>query len=237
MTNWEDVFVTGIRQLGIEVLPDAKERMNAFLDLLLEKNKVMNLTAVTEKGEAISRHLIDSLAVLNAADLKGKKVIDVGCGPGFPGMPLKLYDLTFNITLLDSQNKRIDFLKEASEKLGIETDLICARAEDAAGNKSYREQFDIAVSRAVAPLNILCELALPFVKVGGMFLAMKMAGCEKELDEASKAIKTLGGEVAGYFDYRLPLGDLSFRIIKIEKKANTPVLYPRRFNKIKAKPL
>ncbi len=233
----EDVFDAGMKRFGLAVSPDAKRRMEAFLHILLEKNKVMNLTAVKDRDEAVSRHLVDSLAVLKAAGLCGKKIIDVGCGAGFPGMPLKLYDLSYDITLLDSQKKRIDFLGEACAVLGVAPRLICARAEEAACTASLRGQFDLAVARAVAPLNMLCELSMPFLKTGGLFLAMKMRDSGEELQNAERAIKLLNGEVSGFFDYTLPLTEAGYRIVRIRKTGDTPPAYPRRFSKIKSQPL
>ncbi|MDP4108795.1 MAG: 16S rRNA (guanine(527)-N(7))-methyltransferase RsmG [Bacillota bacterium] len=220
-----------------EITPEAESRLEAFLELVLEKNKVMNLTAVSDKNEARTRHLEDSLTLLQAADFKGKKIIDVGCGAGFPGMPLKLLDPCLDITLLDSQNKKIEFLKEAGEKLGVFPRLLCARAEEAAYLPELRGKFDIALARAVAPLGILCELTMPFLRQGGVFLAMKMKDSEEELKSAMNAVKTLGGTVDGFYDYTLAGEEIGRRIIIIAKSGDTPKIFPRRFSKIKSKPL
>lgn len=205
----------------------------AFGDALLEKNQVMNLTAITEP-EAVARlHFLDSLTLLDAAPFAGKTVIDVGCGAGFPGVPLKIAEPALSLTLLDSLGKRMKWLDETLSGLGIVADCVTARAEDFANER--RESFDIAVSRAVARLNVLLELCLPLVKPGGAFLAMKGAGAEEELAEAAHALEVLGGRVREVREY--PIGDAVHRVIVIDKRSSTPPQYPRRFTKIKRDPL
>ena len=205
----------------------------AFGDALLEKNQVMNLTAITEP-EAVARlHFLDSLTLLDAAPFAGKTVIDVGCGAGFPGVPLKIAEPALSLTLLDSLGKRMKWLDETLSGLGIEADCVTARAEDFANER--RESFDIAVSRAVARLNVLLELCLPLVKPGGAFLAMKGAGAEEELAEAARALEVLGGRVREVREYLI--GDAVHRVIVIDKRSSTPPQYPRRFTKIKRDPL
>ena len=213
------------------------ERFEQFLTMLLEKNEVMNLTAITDPEEAVRKHFLDSLAMFGAVPLSGKKVIDVGCGAGFPGLPIRLYDDMIDLTLLDSLGKRVEFLKETTDMiLGADkVNCVHARAEEYA--MQHRESYDVAVSRAVANLPMLAELCLPYVKVGGWFCPMKSTRSDEELAQAANAIKVLGGSVEGVYDYTIPGTDIVQRIIKIKKIKATPAKYPRRFAKIKQQPL
>ena len=205
-------------------------------ELLLEKNKVMNLTAITEPQDVAALHFLDSAALLTLAGFRGKSVVDVGTGAGFPGMPMKILEPSIHMTLLDSLGKRITFLQEVCEDLGL-TDVQCvhARAEEFAAE--HRQGFDFAVSRAVANLSVLCELCLPLVKVGGTFLSMKSVESDGELEQAEKAIRLLGGQVERTADYRIPGTEVTHRVIFIKKVAETPKKYPRPFAKIKKNPL
>ena len=209
-----------------------------YCDMLLETNEVMNLTAITEPHEVAIRHFADSVALLGVLDFSGKRVIDVGCGAGFPGLPLRLADSSISLTLLDALQKRISFLEDVCASLSI-TDVECvhARAEELAANKAYRESFDIAVSRAVADLSMLCELTLPFVKVGGAFVAMKAKDCDGELESAKNAISALGATFEGRIDYPLYDTGITHTALIIRKVSETPAKYPRRFAKIKSNPL
>ena len=216
----------------------AFSEFDKYSEMLLKTNEVMNLTAITDPEEVKIRHFADSLALLSLYDFSDKKVIDVGCGAGFPGLPLKLGEKSIRLTLLDSLGKRIDFLSEVCEEISLsEVECIHARAEEKAKEEGYRESYDIAVSRAVADLSMLSELTLPYVKVGGVFLAMKASDCEDELDRAKNAIKTLGGEVREIKEYKLHGTDITHKVIVIEKISNTPEKYPRRFAKIKSQPI
>ena len=218
-------------RLGLCLTEAQLAQFEAFGRALLEKNQVMNLTAITEP-EAVARlHFADCLTLLTAADLKGKAVIDVGCGAGFPGVPLKLAEPTIRLTLLDSLQKRVRWLDETLTAMGVQAECVAARAEEF----SAREQYDIAVSRAVARLNILAELCLPFVRVGGAFLAMKGAAAQEELAEAQSALRKLGGEVEAV--RRFDLGDAAHYVLVIRKCRPTPAAYPRRYSKIKQSPL
>ena len=203
---------------------------------LLEKNQVMNLTAITDPKDVAALHLLDSAAVLYHFPLKGKRVVDVGTGAGFPGMVLRILEPDFDLTLLDSLGKRIDWLSQVCNDMNLaRVDCVHARAEEFAGEN--RETFDVAVSRAVAQLDVLSELALPLVKVGGTFLAMKSVDSDKEIDRARGAIGQLGGRVAKTMDYQIPGTDVTHRLVIIEKVRPTPTQFPRPFAKIKKSPL
>lgn len=213
-------------------------RFEVFCTELLRTNEVMNLTAITEPREVAVRHFADSLALLGVIDFSGKRVIDVGCGAGFPGLPLRLARDDISLTLLDALKKRISFLEEVCRRLALsDVECVHARAEELAAKAEYRESYDIAVSRAVADLSMLCELTLPFVKEGGAFVAMKAAGCENELSAAANAISVLGGELEKRADYPLYTTGITHTALVIRKVRPTPEKYPRRFAKIKSKPL
>ena len=228
------ILEAGLPQVGAD--PGCIPALERFADLLLEKNQVMNLTAITEPEAVATLHLLDSLAVWQAADLAGKSLIDVGTGAGFPGLPLRLAHPEIRLTLLDSLNKRVEFLREVCSQLGL-ADVKCVhgRAEEFAAD--HREQFDGAVSRAVADLRVLSELCLPLVKVGGVFLSMKSTDCEEELNAAKGAIRALGGRTERVVDYPIPATDVVHRVIVIRKLSPTPARYPRRFAQIKKQPL
>ena len=210
--------------------------LTEYARLLLEKNAVMNLTAITDPSQVATLHFLDSLAVWQGADLAGKEIIDVGTGAGFPGVPLKIAHPDIRLTLLDSLNKRVDFLREVCDALSL-TDVTCVhgRAEEFAAG--HREQYDAAVSRAVANLRMLSELCLPLVKVGGVFIAMKSTECEEELEAAKPAIKLLGGKTERVVDYTIPTTDVVHRLVVIRKLSPTPAKYPRRFAQMKKQPL
>ena len=229
-----DILVKGLAQLGLPA--DAVPQLEAYAALLLEKNRVMNLTAITEPREVATLHLLDCAALLTMADLRGKRVIDVGTGAGFPGMVLRILEPDFDLTLLDSLGKRVDFLQEVCGALSLErVDCVHARAEEFAAG--HRQQYDIAASRAVANLNLLCELTLPLVKAGGQFLAMKSVSSDQEIDGARGAIGQLGGRIAAIRDYTVPETQVCHRLVVIEKVKDTPAIYPRSFARIKKAPL
>lgn len=206
--------------------------LTRYADLLAEKNQVMNLTAITDPAGVARLHFLDSAALLALADLRGKSVVDVGTGAGFPGLPLKILEPSIRLTLLDAQRKRVDFLREVCGELGLEdVECVHSRAEDFAG--THREGFDLAVSRAVAALPVLAELCLPLVKPGGLFLAMKSNKTDEEIEAAAPIIQTLGGEPPFVMDYRLPGSEAYQRIVTVLKARPTPPGYPRRWSKIK----
>ena len=224
----------GLSELGLDV--SRAETLERFSSLLLEKNNVMNLTAITEPDAVAQLHLLDSAALLPFVDLTGKTVIDVGTGAGFPGMPLRILKDDFDLTLLDSLGKRVNWLSEVCDELQLKrVACVHARAEEFA--MQHREQFDIATSRAVAQLSILSELCLPLIKVGGQFIAMKSVDTEDEIAAAKSAIKTLGGHIVKVEDYTIPTSDVVHRLVIVEKVSPTPRAYPRAFAKIKKAPL
>lgn len=214
------------------------EKFETYARVLVEWNEKINLTAITEPKEMAVKHFIDSLTVLKAVDIKNNSsIIDVGTGAGFPSVPLKIVRDDIKLTLLDSLNKRINFLNQLCIELDIKAETIHSRAEDAGRNQSYRESFDISISRAVANLPSLCEYCIPFVKKGGSFIAMKGKDGLAELEAAKNAIKLLGGKAGDENDY-ISLPDGEKRIIfVIEKTKSTPDKYPRRGVKINKEPL
>ena len=227
---------------AMDLLPQTPDRAPAQLAeygrLLLEKNQVMNLTAITEPERVAQLHMLDSAALLKGADFQDKTLIDVGTGAGFPGIPLKILVPSLQVTLLDSLNKRVDWLGQVCAQLGLEgIRAIHARAEEQALVKGFRDSFDFATARAVADLRLLCELCLPLVKTGGYFLAMKSVDSDVELKDAERAIRTLCGRVERSADYRIPGTEVIHRVIFIKKEAETPKKYPRAFAKIKKNPL
>lgn len=226
-----EILTAGLSELQIDS-PQAVDKLLEFSAQLLEKNKVMNLTAVTDPLEVVTRHFLDC-AVLSEYAAGQQQAIDIGCGAGFPGIPLALLtDVEF--LLLDSLKKRILWLSEMIEALAIpNARAVHARAEE----YGHREEFDLAVSRAVARLNILTELSLPFVKLGGRFIAMKADGCETEVEEAKQAITSLGGELEEVRTYTVPQTELRRCLVIVHKVRQTPKDYPRRFAKISARPL
>ena len=224
---------------GLEALSLPMEGIPALLrywELLAEKNKVMNLTAITDPAEAARLHFLDSAALLALADLRGKTVVDVGTGAGFPGLPLKILEPSIQLTLLDAQRKRVDFLREVCEDLGLEdVECVHGRAEEFAQQR--RESFDFAVSRAVAALPVLAELCLPLVKPGGQFLAMKSVDSNEELNAAGRAVNLLGGRLEKPADYSISGTNVPRRLVIMTKITETQKKYPRTFAKIKKNPL
>ena len=226
-------LVEGLPRLGLSLDEQRIDTLCAFGRAVTEQNKVMNLTAITEPEQVAKLHLLDSISLLTLEDLRGKKLIDVGCGAGFPGVPVKIACPEVSLTLLDSLGKRMNWLETVLPTLGIEARCITARAEEAVAG--CREQYDYATSRAVARLNILLELTAPYVKIGGKVLAMKGTAAMEELAEAKGAIKKLGLELEQVAQF--PVDGTAHTVIVLKKIAPTPKQYPRRYAKIKQSPL
>ena len=233
MSAMEKALREGLPQLGLELDETTQQALCDFGSAVIEQNKVMNLTAITEPEQVGKLHLLDSLTVLTLADLKGKRIIDVGCGAGFPGVPLKIACPEAELTLLDSLGKRMTWLETVLPQLGVTAQCVTARAEEAVHDR--REQYDYATSRAVARLNILLELTAPYVKVGGAVLAMKGTAAKEELAEAQNAIRRLGLKLEKVKEF--PIDGTAHAVIVLRKIAHTPSQYPRRYAKIKQSPL
>lgn len=219
-----------LKELNIQINEIQKKQFDTFYSMLVEWNKVMNLTGITEYEEVIEKHFVDSLSIVNIFDLSEvNTLIDVGTGAGFPGIPLKIAFSHLKITLLDSLNKRIHFLDSVIDELkldGIYT--IHGRAEDFAKKDDYRERYDLCVSRAVANLSTLSEYCLPYIRVGGMFISYKSGDVDDEVLESKKAISILGGKLDNVVKFQLPGTDINRSFIKIEKIKNTGKKYPRK---------
>ena len=222
-------------QSGIELDQTALDRFDTYAELLVEWNGKMNLTAITEPEEIEVKHFLDCLMLPKYFDLGNTKtVIDVGAGAGFPSVPLLIYNPDLCLTMMDAINKRLTFLDTAIHAIGLEANLVHARAEDSGQDKNYREMFDLATARAVAPMNVLAEYCLPFVKVGGYFVALK--GSNDDTEQAKDASVTLGGEVVSNVSYKLN-GTEPRSIVVVKKISQTPTQFPRKAKKISAKPL
>ena len=229
----KETLSRGLPELKLALTEGQIDTLCAFGAAVVRQNEVMNLTAITEP-EAVARlHLLDSLTVLSALELKGKRLIDVGCGAGFPGVPLAIACPQAEVTLLDSLGKRITWLREILPRLGVQAECLNARAEEAVASR--RESYDVAVSRAVARLNILVELLAPYVKVGGYVVAMKGSAAREELRECTSALKKLGLEEEAFLEF--PVDGASHAVILLRKVSPTPKAYPRRYAKIKQSPL
>ena len=232
MTEMRKTLDAGLPALGIDLPEDCRDTLCAFGAAMVKQNEVMNLTGITDDRGVANLHLLDSLTVMAAAELQGKTLIDVGCGAGFPGVPLAIASGA-KVTLLDSLGKRMKWLETILPQLGIEAECITARAEEAVATR--RESYDYATSRAVARLNILLELTAPYVKVGGAVLAMKGTAAREELAECANAMKKLGLKLEEVREF--PIDGTNHAVIVLRKIAPTPKPYPRRFAKIKQSPL
>jgi len=232
-----NIVAQGAKELNIFLPPTAEAAFRAYYDFLKKRGQHVNLTAISGVEEVARLHFLDSIALLKATTFSNAKVIDIGSGAGFPGIPLKITEPTIDLTLIDATKKKVSFLSDLCTKLNIKATCVDARAEEAAHVTNMREQFDIAVARAVARLNVLCELCLPFVRVGGYFIAMKSIDSTDEVEESKLAITTLGGEPEEHYNYTIPDTEISHRAIMIRKTAETPKKYPRRFARMQKSPL
>lgn len=231
------IFEEGLKKWGLSCDEKKLNNFSLFSSLLKEGNEKMNLTAITDDEGISTKHFLDSISPLSLITLKeNAKVLDIGTGAGFPGIPLKIIREDIDITLLDSLNKRIVFLGEVKKELGLENiELIHERAEILGKNPSYREKYDCVFSRAVASLKVLSEYALPFLKVGGNFYALKSSDIDEEIDEARSMIGNMGGKINEIKEIEIPFTDITRKIVEIKKVKNTPAEFPRSNKKIKGK--
>lgn len=235
--KFKELMDNYLKELDIELSDLQLNQFYRYMNLLIEWNKVMNLTGITDPEEIIIKHFIDSLTVLDKID-KRDSIIDVGTGAGFPGIPIKIAFPEAKVVLLDSLNKRIKFLNEVIEQLQLNNiETIHGRAEDYGKDKKYREKYDIAIARAVAPLNILLEYLMPFTKVKGKVLCMKASNSEEEIKNSSNAIKILGGELVNTEEFCIPTTDIKRRIIQVNKVKETNKKYPRKAGTPSKQPL
>lgn len=235
----ENIFLWGLEQLNISLTEQQLQQFEKYYEMLVEKNKVMNLTGITEWDGVVIKHFVDSLAIVKTMDMtKPYRILDMGTGAGFPGIPLKIAFPQLEIVLLDSLNKRIVWLQEVIEELGLEDiTAIHGRAEEYAKDKTYREGFDLVVSRAVANLASLSEYCIPYVKKGGHFVSYKSGAIAEELASSAKAIKVLGGKLEHVEEFCLPGTDMSRSFVKIKKAMETPKKYPRTAGKPTKEPI
>ena len=224
-----DILTDGLRELNISYNNEQIDQVNRFYDMIIEKNKVMNLTRITDKREFIEKHILDSLLVYKIDNISNKRIMDVGTGAGFPGIPVKIFFPNTDMVLLDSLNKRLVFLDEVIKELKLNNiATVHGRAEELGHDKKFRESFDIVFSRAVADLSVLSELCIPFVKVNGYFISYKSADTDEEVLKAENAINILSGSRAEIFNVTIPNSEISRRFVKIKKKRSNQKIYPRK---------
>ena len=232
----ENILSAGLNELGLPATAEQTASFRAYADLLCEKNKVMNLTAITQEDEVARLHFLDCAALCGCYDFSGKTAADIGTGAGFPGLVIKILNPSVHLTLLDSLDKRVGFLKEVCSELKLaDVECIHARAEEIPAGR--REAYDVVMSRAVADLRVLAELCLPYVRQDGVFMAMKGPDFEEELERAKPAIKLLGGKTERCEKYTIPGTDITHSVIIIKKTGSTPAKYPRRWAQIKKSPI
>lgn len=235
----KDILTQGLHEMGLTPPEGAVDKLCRYAGLLLEQNQVMNLTAITQPDQVARLHFLDSAAVLaHRGPLAGKSLVDVGTGAGFPGLVLKILEPSLSLTLVDSLGKRVNWLSDVCEVLSLDgVRCLHARAEELALEPEFRDSFDVATSRAVASFPLLCELCLPYVKVGGKFIAMKSVESGGEVQSGANAVKRLGGKLLEDIDYSVPGTDVTHRLVVTEKRSPTPKGLPRSWGKIKKSPL
>jgi len=237
MGSIEEEILLGAKKIGLMISERAIKQFVLYYQRLVEWNERVNLTAITDADDVARLHFLDCIYLLKVLDFKQTRLLDIGSGAGFPGLPLKIAEPSIDLTLLDAQRKRVDFLELLSAELGMDASFLCVRAEEAAHTPVLRDGFDIVVSRAVARLRELCELCIPFVSVGGVFAAMKGTDSDDEVDEALSAISLLGAELDECVDYTVPGTDVRHRVVLIRKVESTQARFPRRYARIKKDPL
>lgn len=234
----KELLKSSCKEIGIDIDDKKINQFIKYKELLLDWNKKINLTAITEEKEIVLKHFIDSISILKYIELENKNVIDVGTGAGFPGIPVKIMCSSIELTLMDSLKKRISFLETICKELDI-NDVNCVhmRAEDGGRNIIYREQFDFCISRAVADLSVLLEYCMPFIKIGGEFISLKGPNIKEEIIKSEFAIKELGGEILSINYINIPFTDIKHSIIKIKKIRQLSNRYPRKAGKITKSPI
>lgn len=229
-----ELLCKGLEKFGYKISDEKCDMLEKYSELLKEKNKIMNLTAITDSDGITIKHFLDSIVPVFCFEIpEGSKIIDVGTGAGFPGMPIKMIRDDLKFTFMDSLNKRINFLKEVAAETGIkEAEFVHMRAEEGGRAPKYRQSYETAVSRAVAPLKILSEYCIPFVKVGGIFAAFKSYDTDDEIKDSKSMIGNLGGVIEEIKEIEIPFSDIKRKIIIVRKEKNTPSQFPRSSNKI-----
>ena len=237
--NNEEILINGCKLYNIDISKEQINMLLKYMDMLKEWNNNINLTSIVDDEGIIKKHFLDSISIFNTKLIKDNiSLIDVGTGAGFPGIPIKIINPTVKVTLIDSLKKRVNFLEEVIVELKLkDINAVHGRCEDFANQKDYREQYDIATARAVASLPVLCEYCLPYVKIGGSFIAMKGPSVAEELDVSGNAVKVMGGELKEVIDTNIYGEDLNHKLVVIKKKKLSPIKYPRKAGKIEKNPI
>lgn len=237
--NNEEILINGCKLYNIDISKEQINMLLKYMDMLKEWNKKVNLTSIVDDEEIIKKHFLDSISIFNTELIKDNiSLVDVGTGAGFPGIPIKIINPTVKVTLIDSLKKRVNFLEEVICELKLKgINAVHGRCEDFANQKDYREQYDIATARAVASLPVLCEYCLPYVKIGGSFIAMKGPSVIEELDVSGNAVKVMGGELKEVIDTNIYGEDLNHKLVVVKKKKLSPIKYPRKAGKIEKNPI